>query len=568
MAEPGRIGEVVDVRKGLRRGRGVVVGEATDGLEIQQGSKVETVPLAKLGIRQHPASDRASSAGGRIYAAMQAASQGKVQLRWDPELLWPAIERDAQGDGATVVTLDLIELGDDDALTRFPLDDHHLSRLKAWHAHRNGEHSEALELLLEADPRSADLPAWSVAAWVHRQGGPLVTRTELLPTSGPGLVATVLHALSKGDNPSAVDLQAISPYLGYAFRDVPQACLLIDTIERLAKGETTTLMSEPDVRDPITLCRVAERLFRWDWEGAAAQARNGLRTAEREPFRDELLNLLACALWEQGNDVAAVAALQKAIEDEYSEALLANMGVVAANLDPNTAVEHFGKLADEAPNLKMRALAAERALKLWYADPDPWTDDSDEEEKPVLPSILVKSIRQLLCEEIGPDLLHRFSWALSIWDEEWFARVDLRQFGRNADSPEIRVAKARLRGVNDLVQEFARELRRFDSPGWLLEEVSRFVGLFVVARTPLYETFGELYNGVIGHIRGMPPWSVNRAALRKRMDPIIRYCQETESLIGPLVPYMPDGDQKKLALEFLNGHRDLCGLARKLSTKY
>ncbi len=532
VADPGRVGEIVDVRFGLRRRRGVVVKATADALDVQFGSKVETVSPRKIKARVRAASE-CLSAGGRIYATMLAASgrQARVgwvklgDLGWDPELLWPAIEKSAEGDQALEVALDLIDLGDSEALTRFPLDDDSRSRLEAWQAHREGRHSEALELLLEADPRSADLPEWSIAAWMHRAGGPLVTRTELLPANGPGLVATVLHALSKGEKLSVFDLQAVSPYLRDTFGDSVQASAVVKAIEEMARGETTLLLADnstvslhrsvsagtelapqhasaladwplsltddlidagrlaataarylsetakvrikagPPVarrdyllarfdptalddtavvslgfaeeaerrflesgnpvfketvdkssrqrlefmrslrekkpldfeaeqrlrsEDPqgrllaqvssllrtgdaaglspellkdgsvveltaaavetvdvkelperlggsVALRRAIDRLFCWDWEGAADQARIGLQRTSRESIRDELLNLLACALWEQGKGEASAAALEKAIEGQNNAALLANMRVVAANFNPTAS---------------------------------------------------------------------------------------------------------------------------------------------------------------------------------------------------------------------------------------
>ncbi len=565
-----RVGDVVNVRVGLRAPRlGVVIGLGANAkaLDVQIGSAIEKIPPERVKGRVRAA--EGSSAASRIYATMKECSHrgtlGRLKLSWDPELLWPAIERSAEGDQALQLALDLVEQGDCEAITRFSLDPDDRRRLRAWQAQRLGHHREALELLLEADPRSADLPAWSIAAWVHREGGPLVTRTELLPRSGPGLVATVLQALSKGEKPELFELQAISGYLHVVFRSQTQARLVASAIGEVADGKTTVLLGnnptmalhravsgrddlaakqavaladwplsltddlidarrltagaarrlppsakvrvwrgervalksyllarfEPEAMDdasvvalsfseeaerrylesgnpafmtvvnesrrrrlesmrqlregwpldrgaegrlgsedhqgrllaqvssmlrtgaaaglgaelledgsvvdlvasatetvglqelperlaaPVALRRAVERIFCWDWEGAAEQARKGLRKASREPVRDELLNLLAYALWEQGNDAAACAALKKAIDGQYNSALISNLRVITRSRchDERNPYVILG-----VPYGASKAEASEghaRALQRLKKDPDATYCESD-----------------------------------------------------------------------------------------------------------------------------------------------------------------------------------------------
>ena len=565
-----RVGDVVNVRVGLRAPRlGVVVGLGANAkaLDVQIGSAIENIPPERVKGRVRAA--EGSTAAGRIYATMKESSHrgtlGRLKLGWDPELLWPAIEQSAEGDQALQLALDLVEQGDCEAITRFSLSADERSRLRAWRAQWLGHHGEALELLLEADPRSADLPAWSIAAWVNRDGGPLVTSTELLPRSGPGLVATVLQALSKGEKPELFELQAISGYLHDVFGHHAQARLVASAIEAVAEGETTVLLDDnptmalhralsgraeldakhaisladwplsltddlidarrltaaavrripesakvrvcggapvalrsyllarldPEALDdasvvalrfseeaerryiekgnpafkkalsesrrqrlesmrtlregrpldrhaedrlrsedpqgrllaqvssmlrtgaaaglaselhedgsvveliasateavglqelperlaaPVALRRAIDRIFCWDWEGAAEQARMGLRRASRESVRDELLNLLAYALWELGNDDAAVAALNKAIDGQYNSALISNRRVVTL-YRPEDQRNPYIILG--VPYGASKAEASEghaRALRRLKKDPDATYSESD-----------------------------------------------------------------------------------------------------------------------------------------------------------------------------------------------
>ena len=47
----------------------------------------------------------------------------------------------------------------------------------------------------------------------------------------------------------------------------------------------------------LTLSGAVSRLWDWDWEGAAVEAKHCLLVARDEHTRDEALNLIACAEW-------------------------------------------------------------------------------------------------------------------------------------------------------------------------------------------------------------------------------------------------------------------------------
>ena len=223
------------------------------------------------------------------------------------------------------------------------------------------------------------------------------------------------------------------------------------------------------------------RLWDWDWEGAAVEAKRCLLVARDEQTRDEALNLLACAEWELGDDADAIAALSSALEGSYTEGLQVNIGVVATGLEPRLAGEHLGKLAAQAPTQAMRVAAASRALDLWYADPEPWATDEGEH---VLPADLRDALRRLVRSDVDEAAFVRFTRTMSRWDEEWLASEDSLSGSPFAGSAAASVYQAKARDFESFVKTLASVLRRDDAPAWASEERDGLVGSAINALDP------------------------------------------------------------------------------------
>lgn len=111
----------------------------------------------------------------------------------------------------------------------------------------------------------------------------------------------------------------------------------------------------------VALQQAREHLYAGDWDAALEAADACLALATARAVRDEALNLKACALHSLGRDQLAIACLEEAIAGRYREALLANVGIVAAQLGPDLAAAHLGKLIRKAPPVAHRATAGRRA---------------------------------------------------------------------------------------------------------------------------------------------------------------------------------------------------------------
>jgi hypothetical protein len=204
------------------------------------------------------------------------------------------------------------------------------------------------------------------------------------------------------------------------------------------------------------------------WDDGREWAKDVMRSTSREDIRDEALNLMACAHWQLGHDEMAIGALHSALEGEYNSALQTNIGVVAANLDPDVAAEHLGRLAAEAPSVKLRYAAAIRGLALWSAG-------VDDELEPEPPPSLLGSFRSLADpNRSGDDLSDDEYWtivnSLAIHDGDWLkgnlqdgptpsGRLGARSvFENGSDSRNqiVTVALARAEGPVEYVEAVGR----------------------------------------------------------------------------------------------------------------
>jgi hypothetical protein len=328
---------------------------------------------------------------------------------------------------------------------------------------------------------------------------------EALPASRTTDQLKVLDSLRRGDVRAAIeqlasfDGQTRSKVESIA-RSLEEGSLELASNEVLTDGTTwpilapllpedTSLLNSLSADRPAmrgiaawrALAGAVTRLWDWDWEGAAVEAKRCLLVARDEHTRDEALNLIACAEWQQGDDADAIAALSTALEGTFTEGLQVNIGVVAAALEPRLAGQHLGKLAAQAPTLKMRVAAASRALELWYADPDPW--DTEEGEH-ALPIELRDALRQLVCSDINEAAFVRFTRTMSRWDDDWLASEDSLGGSPFEGSAAASVYQAKARDFESFVKTLAGVLGREESPEWATDERDGLVGSAISALNP------------------------------------------------------------------------------------
>lgn len=204
--------------------------------------------------------------------------------------------------------------------------------------------------------------------------------------------------------------------------------------ERLRSARDLATRS-PRFAEWLSLVAAREHLFLANWPHGVRAARACLELATDEAIRDEAENLLACGLHYLGDSHGALAALQTAIEGEYSVALLANIGVVAAQLDPELAAGHLARIVRESPTPGMRVNAALEALRMWNEDKKIWAGEGESQRR--LPATLREPLRSVVTGPISIDDFRVIVAAMAHFDGEW-----LRVPANLAGSPHARTVEA------------------------------------------------------------------------------------------------------------------------------
>ena len=105
------------------------------------------------------------------------------------------------------------------------------------------------------------------------------------------------------------------------------------------------------------LTQSKEAIYADSFGEAAKLARECLRISTLEDIRDEALNLLAVALFADANVPAASAALDKSVEDAFSDRLLANWAIVKSQAEPESAYASWLAVAEKAEHSALRGAA-------------------------------------------------------------------------------------------------------------------------------------------------------------------------------------------------------------------
>lgn len=266
--------------------------------------------------------------------------------------------------------------------------------------------------------------------------------------------------------------------------------LPLSIVEAPGVGDLLLTLDLPD-REPrsaieaalmsrIAVRKARDALFEWDWNAAVQRGQLGLRWSTEETVRDELMNVVAAALWMRGKRTEALQLLRKALEGQYTIPLVCNTAAVAATLDTETALRELSRLAKESPDDVMRLVAAERAFIVWRS--------SVEEDDLEPPAVLLSALRSLLTLNVSDDRYRQVLKILAEHDSEWMAAQPPSAFGRRGASVEARVYRARARGFSEYISELASVHSAKPRPEWVEEEAAQLGGLLVAY---LAENLGE-----------------------------------------------------------------------------
>jgi hypothetical protein len=200
-------------------------------------------------------------------------------------------------------------------------------------------------------------------------------------------------------------------------------------------------------------------------------AKSVLRHATAEAFRDEAMNIMACAHWLAGRDSEAVTALQNALQGQRNPSLQVNLGVVATTANPEVAALELARLVSEADSLELRSNAALRAAGIWLHDENKWGSDVPTG----MPLQIRDALRLIVVEPVPIETFAVIAKVLSVQDRDWFANLANFATSPHAFTIEARVLSARASGLDNYVKVMGAELSKAQPSSWLLKERDSFV---------------------------------------------------------------------------------------------
>jgi len=223
----------------------------------------------------------------------------------------------------------------------------------------------------------------------------------------------------------------------------------------------------------VGLRRARAALWDADWGSARDWSRGVLRIARDENARDEALNVIACALWQSGDDTGALAALEQALAGEYTINLAINAAHVASQLDPVAAAKHLGKIIREAPTSEMKVAAAKIAVDTWMCHQDEFAEFTGDGDP--LPGELADGLRRLVTQHLTLADFRDLIGILSRIDSEWLASPDALRGSPWAASVEAKYFVASATGPIETAHALCQLIATHAELAWLAEEKERFV---------------------------------------------------------------------------------------------
>jgi tetratricopeptide (TPR) repeat protein len=268
---------------------------------------------------------------------------------------------------------------------------------------------------------------------------------------------------------------------------------------------------QPAFAEWLSLANARELLYRGRWSDAINSARSCLELATDEAVRDEALNLLACGLFQRGEHEAAIASLEKALEGAYSESLLANIGVVAAGLQPELAAKYLGELASEAPTVDLKLAAVRRIITMWSSNvTTSWEGSSTGND---FPTVVREPVRSLLLAQIPLDDFRHLIELLSFKDTTWLTSTDLST-SPHAATLEARFFLARAHNWGQMVEVMASIKGAGTAPAWFDREIEDFSNFI------LNTAFEELQNDSTEK-PGIAELALKISDTVERLDPVL-----------------------------------------------
>ncbi len=277
------------------------------------------------------------------------------------------------------------------------------------------------------------------------------------------LAADARAALTAGETDVLPDELAADPTLWVTLQDLAFA-------ERI-RATPEQRLQYPRFGEWLDLHQVISLI--WDGRHREAEelARRLAETFTDEVLEDEALSLRAFALWQLGRPADALSCLEAALAGLYTEALLVNTSLVAADADPALATTYFTKLISEAPTVDLQIVAMHAAVQVWLGTLDL---ELPRETSDCLHSLLGTA-------ELTEDVYLDFIKVAAAFDAERLARTPPP---RPSSPPlaamrDLYVGKANLSGGEASIVDYADKLiatgKTAKGLGWFDHELGEYI---------------------------------------------------------------------------------------------
>lgn len=224
----------------------------------------------------------------------------------------------------------------------------------------------------------------------------------------------------------------------------------------------------PELGAWIDLCKIQRLVFEGQWSDVIATGRQLARTSRLERFTDEAQNMVAYAEWQQGSAGEAMRVLNEALAGQFTNGLVVNAALVAAEQGCLPALPHLTQAMRLATDPRVRQGAVSRAITLWLAD----------DKVQNYPEPLAQLVREALAQPQADNDFYAMMLHISaLHDHDWLAKGTLRS-GDAAQAEALRyyMTKARMvtDGYDDKLDDVARVMvdrwKATPHPPWLERE--------------------------------------------------------------------------------------------------
>ena len=199
----------------------------------------------------------------------------------------------------------------------------------------------------------------------------------------------------------------------------------------------------------LDLCRTQRLVFEARWDAVVLSGRSLLTSTASEALQDEAQNMMAFAEWQLGHPDEALRVLDQALAGQFTNGLVVNAALVAAQLGCLRAFPYLDRALRLATDPRVRQGAVTRAIACWVADPTVTE----------YPQALAGIVREALRTPQTDDTFFHELVQLSFFqDRQWLAGREAERSVRAADDGQRDVLGYFVLKARAILEEYPERL--------------------------------------------------------------------------------------------------------------